>query len=289
MSTPTWRSRIREHEAAAMFPLLAETAPDELRELADDIKKNGIQQPIVLWSPTRFPGRDPKEKYLLDGRNRLDALELAFADDPERLAEKIDDALYPDPENGARLLGGEVDPWDFVISANAHRRHLTRDQKRELVEKLLKARPERSDRATARLAGFSDKTVGGIRRTLERRAEIPHVESRTDAVGRQQPASKPPPPLSKEAQIRWLREREAEAPAQTAAQGGTGNGHDANDAVEAQKLLGLLDYLTTNTPRIKLAAARRGLDPVQLDRAWSRHSLALDWLRQVEIALRGDE
>ena len=59
----SWRERLKEHPGAAMFPLLAETAPDELRELGDDIKKNGIQQPIVLWSPTRFPGRDLKEKF----------------------------------------------------------------------------------------------------------------------------------------------------------------------------------------------------------------------------------
>jgi hypothetical protein len=188
--TVMWRERIKEHPAAAMFPLLADTAPDELWELAADIKKNGLQQQIVLWSPTQFPGRDPKEKYLLDGRNRLDALELAFADDPERLAERLDDALYPDPENGARLLGGEVDPWDFVISANAHRRHLTPEKKRQLVADLLKARPERSDRATAKIARSNRTTVGQIRRDLERSGDVSIIDTRTDTAGRQQPSRK---------------------------------------------------------------------------------------------------
>src|SRR2546423_1887428 len=84
------RRGIKVHPAAAMFPLLADTAPDDLRELADDIKKNGIQQPLVFWTPTPI-GRAIKEKSLLDGRNRLDALEMAFGDDPELFTEKLED------------------------------------------------------------------------------------------------------------------------------------------------------------------------------------------------------
>ena len=296
--TPTkWRGLladrgIKVHPAAAMFPLLADSAPDELRELAEDIKKNGIQQPLVLWTPSPI-GRAVKEKSLLDGRNRLDALELAFGHDPELFAEKLEDALYIDPHNGARLIYGDEDPWDFVVSANAHRRHLTREQKRELVENLLKARPERSNNATAKIAHVSDKTVGGVRRTLEGRSEIPNVSTRVDSIGRQQPAARPSPPLSKAGQsyyasqhIPALREQGAEQ----AARGAAAEDRNPKDVVEAHKLLGLLDYFATNSLRVDLPAARRGLDPAQLDRAWSALARCENWLREkVEAALRGEQ
>ena len=60
----------------------------------------------------------------------------------------------------------------IVVSANAHRRHLTPDRKRELVAALLKARPERSDRTTARVAKVSPTTVGRIRTALEEAGEL---------------------------------------------------------------------------------------------------------------------
>jgi hypothetical protein len=297
MSTPAWRERIKEHPAAAMFPLLADTAPDELRELADDIKKNGIQQPLVLWTPSPI-GRAVKEKFLLDGRNRLDALELAFGYDPELFAEKLEDALYINEHNGARLIYGDEDPWDFVVSANLHRRHLRLDEKKEIAAALLKARPERSDRAIGRQVGLHHSTVGtAVRAELERRGEISHVSTRVDSIGRQQPAARPSPPLSKAGQsyhgsqpaeldqFRAPHDRDAEQ----AAQGAPAEERNPKDVVEAHKLLGLLDNLAMNSARIDLAAARRGLDPVQLDRAWSRHSVALDWCCQVEAALRGGE
>jgi hypothetical protein len=97
-------------------------------------------------------------------------------------------------KNGKLDLGpGEVvyksehrDPYTFVVSENIHRRHLTTAQKSELIEALLKANPERSDRATARLAKVSDKTVAATRAKLAR-AEIPSVPIRRDTRRRQGP------------------------------------------------------------------------------------------------------
>jgi ParB-like chromosome segregation protein Spo0J len=279
---------IKVHPAAAMFPLLADTAPDELRELADDIKKNGIQQPLALWTPSPI-GRAVKEKSLLDGRNRLDALELAFGHDPGLFAEKLEDALYIDPNNGARLIYGDEDPWDFVVSANLHRRHLRLDKKKEIAAALLKARPERSDRAIGRQVGLHHSTVGtAVRAELERRGEISHVSTRVDSIGRQQPAARPSPPLSKAGQSYHAsqREREAEQPAQAA----PADDREPRDVVEGHKLLGLLQYVVTNSANIELKRARRGLDPAGLDSAWSALARCENWLREkVEAALRGDE
>ena len=280
-----WRSMLAErgikvHPAAAKFPLLAEIAPDELQELADDIKQNGMQQPLVLWTPTPA-GRAAKEKFLLDGRNRLDALELAFGNDPELFAEKVEDALYIDAHNGARLLyDNDEDPCDFVISANAHRRHLTREKKRELVEGLLRERPERSDRETARIAKVDHKTVAVVRAGGEASGEIPHVSTRTDTAGRQQPATKPPKPpqISKYDQARA--QREATAAAANATPG-------AASAARLRSVAFSVHYQISQAKSIDLDAARRELGADDLEDLRAKVRRCLGWLRKVEAALGG--
>jgi hypothetical protein len=77
------------------------------------------------------------------------------------------------------------------MSANVHRRHLTAKQKDEVIEKLLKARPEMSDRQIASIAKRDHKTVSKKRAKMKSRGEIPHVEKRTDTKGRKQPSAKP--------------------------------------------------------------------------------------------------
>src|SRR5262249_36802797 len=67
--TKSWRDVLQIHPAAELFPLMT---PDELRVLGEDIKKNGLTSPIVLW---RSHPQAPAQ--LLDGRNRLDAIEIA--------------------------------------------------------------------------------------------------------------------------------------------------------------------------------------------------------------------
>src|SRR5262245_55299485 len=68
-SVKSWRDVLPIHPAADLFPMMS---PDELRALAEDIKKNGLRYPIVFCLAD-----DGKGRLLLDGRNRLDAMELA--------------------------------------------------------------------------------------------------------------------------------------------------------------------------------------------------------------------
>src|SRR5262245_11653841 len=65
----SWRDVLPIHPAAELFPLLSETDPAALKELGEDIRKNGLASPIVLWADD-----DPEKAVLLDGRNRLDAM-----------------------------------------------------------------------------------------------------------------------------------------------------------------------------------------------------------------------
>ena len=46
MASPSWRDTLAIHPACAMFDPLAS---DELRALGDDIIKNGLTSPVVLW------------------------------------------------------------------------------------------------------------------------------------------------------------------------------------------------------------------------------------------------
>lgn len=82
------------------------------------------------------------------------------------------------------------------------RRHLSREQKRELIAESLRADPGLSNREHARRTGASDKTVQAVRADAEANAEIPHYApgDRVEASGRaargaaQQPSRPEPEP-----------------------------------------------------------------------------------------------
>ena len=81
-----------DHPIASIFPLMPKS---DLQSLADDIKANGLNHPIVMY-----------EGKVLDGRNRAKACEIAGVT-----------PTYKD-------FAGS-DPWAFVWSENAARRHLS--------------------------------------------------------------------------------------------------------------------------------------------------------------------
>jgi len=143
------------HPAALLFPPYTE---EELQELAADIKKTGyLIHPIMLCNGS-----------ILDGVHRYKACKIAG------IAPKWEE--YPGN-----------DPYAYAISANIQRRHLnlTTEQKRELIAKLLKAQPEKSNNAIAKdLKVASDKTIAAVREELEATSEIPKLEKRVGADGK---------------------------------------------------------------------------------------------------------
>jgi hypothetical protein len=177
---PSWREVIKIHPAAELFPPLPE---DELRELGEDIKAHGMRHPVSFWVPGEHSAIATEgfgHFSLLDGRNRLDAIE-AIGYDP----------LTPVWLHYHCIFEADgADPYEYVISANVHRRHLTTAQKRELVEKLLREKPERSNNAIAKMVKASDKTVDKIRTNLEANSEIPNKE-RVEVSGRKARGRKP--------------------------------------------------------------------------------------------------
>jgi hypothetical protein len=152
------------HPVANLFPLMT---GKEFDELVADIRRNGLEFPIAT-----FDGK------IIDGRNRALACQRAHQN---LFYEEYTSFHFPD-EAALRA---------FIISANIHRRHLTPEQRRELIAKLLKADPGKSNRQIAETVKADHKTVGAVRQEQEARGEIPHVEKRIDTKGREQPASKP--------------------------------------------------------------------------------------------------
>ena len=174
----SWRDVLKIHPAAELFPGMAD---DELGELGADIKAHGLKQPIVSWSPGYVgDGVKDRPRYVLDGISRLDAMELAglplVSDEGELTGARFDQLWEKErvcsTASGRQIKPG-TDPYAYVISANIRRRHLTAEQKRELIAKLIKATPEKSDRAIAKTAKVDHKTVGAVRDNLEARGEVP--------------------------------------------------------------------------------------------------------------------
>jgi hypothetical protein len=183
---PSWRDVLKIHSAAELFPRMS---PDELRALGEDIVKNGLTSPIVLW---RVDAKAPVQ--LLDGRNRLDAIEIVTASEivigPPSLTAG-EDFLAVDK---VIMLEKSVDPYAYVISANINRRHLTAEQKRELIGKLLKDDPTKSNRQIAKMVGASHPHVAKVREQAEKAGDVEMVTTSVDTKGRQQQVHKPRKP-----------------------------------------------------------------------------------------------
>jgi hypothetical protein len=187
----SWRDVLPVHPAADLFPVMSEI---ELIELGEDIKKNGLRIKPLAWQDNQG------KVWLLDGRSRLAALEAvglhpSIVSEPlcpgsiinvwriREPAINLDDIIHVGQS-------GDKDPYELVLSLNLHRRHLTAQQKRELIARLMKVSPNKSNRQIAGAVKASHVTVGAVRTKLEARGQIDHVEAHTDTKGRKQQAHK---------------------------------------------------------------------------------------------------
>jgi hypothetical protein len=186
------------HPIADMFPLME---GKDFAELVADIKANGLREKIDLY-----------QGKIVDGRNRYRAL-LQLGIDPSK-----DDKQYFRKAIYAHSIGGEIQAHEqdndarvraYVISKNILRRHLTAEQKRELIGKLIKADPSKSDRQIGEMIKADHKTVGAVRAKKEATGEISPVEKRVGADGkaRKQPAKKKTDAAKRAAEYRAAKER----------------------------------------------------------------------------------
>jgi hypothetical protein len=182
--TKSWREVIEVHPAADLFPMMSEP---ELRELGADIKKHGLREPLIIVDDP-----DGGDALLLDGRNRLAAMELVGMTTTDFTGKFWLLTVLRNNVARERLQLKKFDPYAYVVSMNLHRRHLTAEQKREVIAKLLTAQPEKSDRQIAATAKASPTTVGVVRTELEEAGELSKLDSRQGADGKTRPAHKKP-------------------------------------------------------------------------------------------------
>lgn len=136
------------HPAAAIFPMLS---ADEMRELAADIKANGLRHPIVV-----------KDGKLIDGRNRLEACKLA----------EVEPTFVE--LNGA-------DPVAYIISTNVQRRHMTKGQ-RAMAVAMIYPEGERGGRGKVSAANREVSSQFSVRLVQQGRMVLRWAPELADAV-----------------------------------------------------------------------------------------------------------
>lgn len=120
------------------YQLLPPLSGEEYAALRADIETHGVRVPVDV----------DEHGHVLDGHHRQQiAAELGI-------------------NCPVRVVAGltEEEKRHHAVAVNAHRRQLTRAQRRDLVVAELERDPARSDRAIGRIVGVDHKTVGAIRR-----------------------------------------------------------------------------------------------------------------------------
>ena len=146
----------------------------ELAELGEDIKANGLREPIAFWDADK--GTPRFQRLLVDGRNRMEAMERVGLD-LDRIR-SIHRGQYSGKEHKKFIDG---DPVAYILSLNIHRRHLTKQQQADLIiaahratpvsrqdgGKLAEGRPVNQVKAAA-VATAKAMPKGPSKRTVER-------------------------------------------------------------------------------------------------------------------------
>lgn len=131
---------LEPHSIAEWFPMME---AEEFEEFVDDVRINGIKDPITLH-----------ENKILDGRHRHKARSITG-----RQAQYVQ-------------LPANVDPVDFVLTKNLHRRHLTASQRAFIAERVAtqksRGRPLKNGttvtrRKAAKLTGISTRQISRVR------------------------------------------------------------------------------------------------------------------------------
>lgn len=132
--------------SASPYQVMPPLTPEEYAALEADIRARGVLVPVVV----------DQHGNTIDGHNRAAIAHRLGITYPTETRE------VPDDEHAR----------DLAYTLNLNRRHLTRDQKRNLIAAEITRRPDDTDRAIGRRLACDHKTVGSVRRELS--GEIPH-------------------------------------------------------------------------------------------------------------------
>jgi site-specific DNA-methyltransferase (adenine-specific) len=142
------------------FKPMPDLPPEEFEALKQDIAVNRLHSPI-----------DQDELgNTLDGHQR------------ERALQELGIKKYP-----INVISGltEQQKWEYAVTVNVLRRHLSSKAKRELIQQELRRTPKRNNNWLAEMLGVDSKTVKRVREDMEATREIPkltHFEGRDEKV-----------------------------------------------------------------------------------------------------------
>lgn len=148
------------------FQVMPALSDDDFALLKSDIEARGVLVPVEY----------DEAGAILDGHHRVRACqELGVTDWPRLIREGLTDE---EKRIHARQL-------------NLARRHLNREQKRELVADQLRDTPEKSDRQVAAGLGVSPTTVGSVRKEVEPTVQDGQLKKRVGKDGKARSQPKP--------------------------------------------------------------------------------------------------
>jgi plasmid maintenance system antidote protein VapI len=142
------------------YQVMPDMAQDEYDALKEDIAERGVMVPIEF----------DENGNVLDGHHRLKiCAELGIDDYPKIV----------------RAGMSESEKWTHARKLNMARRHLTREQRRELIREQIKDTPELSDRQIAKMLGVSNSTVSVIRSDLIENGQVCDSHTSMGADGKE--------------------------------------------------------------------------------------------------------
>lgn len=144
------------------YQLLPALSPEEYQALKSDIAKHGVQVPVEY----------DDEGNILDGYNRV------------RICQELGITEWP------RIIRpglSEEEKRAHARRLNLNRRHLSQEQRRELIAEQLRETPHLSDRQIARHLGVSNPTVSATRHELVESGEVLNLNTSQGADGKWYP------------------------------------------------------------------------------------------------------
>jgi ParB-like nuclease family protein len=162
-SIPDFLKQYANHPLADKIPPMS---AEEYSILLDDIQQNGLLEPITIH-----------EGMILDGRHRYRACKAV--------------GYKFKPTDFVPLPAG-IDPFDYAVAKAVARRHMTAEQKQDVIKALLEKHPEASSRVIARLVRVSHHTVEAVRtgQTAQLNSAEPGKRVGADGKSRKQPKPK---------------------------------------------------------------------------------------------------
>ncbi len=161
----TKRTKKTVYEPVIKLPALSY---EQFVALRDNISVNGVVVPILVDS-------DGPKRKIIDGNYRKQIAEELGYDCPE--------IVHPNLQ--------EEEMRTLARALNLSRRHLTQEQKREMIADQIEETPERSNRWIAKQLGVHHATVGAVRGELQSVGQVAPLDRRTGNDGKLYPTTKP--------------------------------------------------------------------------------------------------